>query len=105
MGGRATVTNRRKEYKLEVKIGIQEYDVSYVDHTGAPVDIESIQTDENGRLYVTNEDGDRFPVNRREEWNNGGRLSVEETRNLGAMDFLRLMGVMGEMHKTIDRIE
>lgn len=99
------MNNRRKEYKLEVKIGIQEYDVSYVDHHGAPIDIESIQTDENGHLYITDEDGTPYPVIRNEQWNNGGRLTVEETQNLGAMDFMRLMGVMGEMHKGIERIK
>ena len=104
------MNNRQKEYKLEVKIQIQEYDVSYVDFQGAPVDIDDVLIDEDSHtLYAYGKTPDnrdtRYPVTRHEQWNNGGRLSVEEIRNLGAMGFMRLMGVLGEMHKAIDKVQ
>lgn len=100
------MTNRRTEYKLEVKIAIQEWEISYsLMHTGEPIDISDVQN-EGAYLYFVNENGDRLPVRRVEErWRNQNGLSVEETKTLGAMDFMHLMGVLGEMHKAIEAIK
>lgn len=96
----------RKEYKLEVKIAIQEYEVTYLDQCGEPLNFEDeLREDaETGEYYYLNQSGERFPARRQEQWVNNGRLSVEETRMLGAMNFLGVMGVLGEMHKSIEKI-
>jgi len=99
------MNHHRKEYKLEIRIGIQEYDVSYVDYNGTPISIDDVKIDDNGGLYAIGTDGNKWEVRRQEHWNNGGRLNVEETRTLGAKDFMGLMSVLGEMHKAIERIQ
>lgn len=95
----------RKEYKLEVKIGIQEYEVTYMDQCGTYLTFDELREDaETGEYYYLNQSGERFPARRQEQWVNNGRLSVEETRMLGTMNFLGVMGVLGEMHKSIEKI-